>query len=145
MITINVDTQSGDPPPCSADLVVTIASTTLYESGVDTGTVQIVFSDDEHLRQLKKQFFDLDQYTDVIAFHLNEPDEDLDGEIYISLERALENSQAYHETYSRELLRLVVHGCLHFSGYEDHTPAGLAKMRHLEDHFLEQVADQHEL
>ncbi|MFC1620226.1 rRNA maturation RNase YbeY [Candidatus Neomarinimicrobiota bacterium] len=145
MITINVDTRSGDPAPCSVDVVVGLASTTLSENGVNAGTVQIVFSDDEHLRQLKKQFLNLDQYTDVIAFHLNEPNEALDGEIYISPQRARENSQVYHETYTRELLRLVIHGCLHLSGYEDHTPEDQAKMRHLEDHFLELVTDQHGL
>jgi rRNA maturation RNase YbeY len=145
VITINVDTQSGDPAPCSVDVVVSLASATLSESGVDGGSVQIVFSDDEHLRQLKRQFFNLDQYTDVIAFHLNEPDEALDGEIYISAERARENSQFYHETYTRELLRLVIHGCLHLSGYEDQTPENQAKMRHLEDHFLELMTDQHGL
>ncbi|MFC1546957.1 rRNA maturation RNase YbeY [Candidatus Neomarinimicrobiota bacterium] len=145
MITINVDTRSGDPAPCAVDVVVGLASTTLSESGVNAGTVQIVFSDDEHLRQLKNQFFNLNQYTDVIAFHLNEPDEELDGEIYISPERARENSQVYHETYTRELLRLVIHGCLHLSGYEDHTPEDQAKIRHLEDHFLALVTDQHGL
>jgi probable rRNA maturation factor len=142
VITIKVDTQTGDPLPCSEKLVIALASTTLAENGIDKATVQIVFSDDEHLRQLKKQFFNLDQYTDVIAFHLNEPDEVLDGEIYISMERALENSRTYQEIYSRELLRLVIHGCLHLSGFEDHTQAEQTKMRHLEDHFLEPVASQ---
>jgi len=142
VITVLVDTLSGDPPPCSKQLVASAAITALSENGVDSGTVQIVFSDDEHLRQLKKQFFDLDQYTDVIAFHLNEPDEVLEGEIYISMERARENSQAYHESYHRELLRLVIHGSLHLAGYEDHTRKDQEHMRRLEDHFLEAIADQ---
>ena len=78
MITVAVDTQSGEPPPCPEDIVVQLASTILSDNGLDTGKVQVVFSDDEHLRRLKKQFLNQDQYTDVIAFHLNEPDEDLD-------------------------------------------------------------------
>jgi rRNA maturation RNase YbeY len=142
VITVAVDTQSGDPPPCPIDIVVQLVSAVLSDHDVDTGKVQIVFSDDEHLRRLKKQFLDLDQYTDIIAFHLNEPDEDLDGEIYISMDRAMENSSIYHETYSRELLRLIIHGCLHLSGYEDHTPEEQTKMRQLEEQFLELAARQ---
>ena len=142
MITIAVDTQSGDPPPCPIDIVAQLASTILSDNGLDTGKVQIVFSDDEHLRRLKKQFLNLDQYTDVIAFRLNEPDEVLDGEIYISMDRAMENSSVYQETYSRELLRLVIHGCLHLSGYEDHTPEEQTEMRQLEERFLKLAARQ---
>lgn len=142
MITIAVDTQSGDPPPCPIDIVAQLASTILSDNGLDTGKVQIVFSDDEHLRRLKKQFLNLDQYTDVIAFRLNEPDEILDGEIYISMDRAMENSSIYQETYSRELLRLVIHGCLHLSGYEDHTPEEQTEMRQLEERFLKLAARQ---
>lgn len=144
MITVAVDTQSGDPPPCPIDIVVQLASTILSDNGLHTGRIQIVFSDDEHLRRLKKQFFNLDQYTDVIAFHLNEPDEDLDGEIYISMDRARENSSIYHETYSRELLRLVIHGCLHLSGAEDHTQEEQTEMRRLEERYLDLAARQQE-
>jgi rRNA maturation RNase YbeY len=140
VITIAVDTQSGEPPPCPIDIVIQLVSTILSDNGVDTGKVQIVFSNDEHLRRLKKQFLNQDQYTDVIAFHLNEPDEMLDGEIYISMDRAMENSSIYHETYSRELLRLVIHGCLHLSGHEDQTPEEQAEMRQLEEQFLELAA-----
>ncbi|UCD36862.1 MAG: rRNA maturation RNase YbeY [Fidelibacterota bacterium] len=136
MITVDVDTLSGEPLPLSPQVVIPLARATLTEHGAETGHLQIVFTSDEHMRALKQQFFELDEYTDVIAFTLNEVDEALDGEIYISPERARANSKRFHEPYQRELMRLVVHGCLHLVGYDDDTPANQAGMRTLENHHL---------
>ena len=139
MITVHVDTHSGEPPPIPAELVTSLVAAALTANGTDTADIQVVFTSDEHLRQLKLQFLGQDHYTDVIAFQLNEADEPLEGEIYISQERALANSRRYHQPYQRELLRLVVHGSLHLAGYEDDTPEGQANMHALEDHFLASV------
>ncbi|UCH62317.1 MAG: rRNA maturation RNase YbeY [Fidelibacterota bacterium] len=141
MITVSSDTQSGEPPPLPAETVTSLTTAALTENGTDTGRVQVVFTDDEDLRQLKNRFFGQDHYTDVIAFNLNDPSEPLDGEIYISTERALENSKLYNEPYPRELMRLVIHGCLHLLGIKDDTPEEQAKMRAREDHFLAQTPD----
>lgn len=141
MITVASDTQSGEPPPLREEIVTSLVTAALTENGADTGRVQVVFTDDEHLRQLKNRFFGQDHYTDVIAFNLNDADEPLEGEIYISVERALENSQLYHVSYLRELMRLVIHGSLHLLGIEDDTPEEQAKMRAFEDRFLAHAPD----
>ncbi|UCH10056.1 MAG: rRNA maturation RNase YbeY [Fidelibacterota bacterium] len=136
MITVNVDTQSDEPPPLSPEVIAGLVTATLTDHGIDTGQVQVVFTDDEYLRRLKREYFGRDEYTDVIAFKLNESDEPLDGEIYISQERARENSRLYGESYQREIKRLIVHGCLHLSGHEDDTPVKEAQMRSLEEVYL---------
>lgn len=141
MITVTSDTQSGEPPPLPAEIVTSLVIAALTENGTDTGRVQVVFTDDELLRQLKNRFFSQDHYTDVIAFNLNDADGPLEGEIYISMERALENSQLYHEPYLRELMRLIIHGSLHLLGIEDNTPEEQANMRALEDHLLAHTPD----
>lgn len=110
--------------------------------GTETARVQVVFGDDEYLKDLKSRYFGQAGYTDVIAFNLNEPDEPLEGEIYISPQRARVNSRRYHEPYRRELLRLVVHGSLHLVGYEDDTTEQEERMRVLEDHYLEGLASE---
>ena len=51
-----------------------------------------IFTDDESLRGLKKQFFDMDVYTDVITFNLEDEGEPLEGEIYISWDRVKDNA-----------------------------------------------------
>ncbi len=141
MITVSSDTQCEEPPPLPAEVVTSLVTAALTENSTDTGRVQVVFTDDEHLRQLKNRFFGQDHYTDVIAFNLNDADGPLEGEIYISTERALENSQLFHEPYLRELMRLVIHGSLHLLGIKDDTPEEQANMRTLEDHFLSSFPD----
>ncbi len=136
MITVNVDAAGGEPPPLSTEVVAALIRTTLTESDIPVARIQVVFTDDEHLHRLKQQFFGLNHYTDVIAFQLQEPGEPLEGEIYISCERAQENSRKYSEPYHRELMRLIVHGSLHLAGYSDDTPENQAGMQALEDRFL---------
>lgn len=142
MITTKVDTLDGEPPPVTADSVSALVAAVLNDAGAEGAGVQVVFGNDEYLKDLKSRFLGQSVYTDVIAFNLNETDEPLEGEIYISPQRARENSRRYHQPYRRELLRLVVHGCLHLVGHEDDTSQQEARMRVLEDHYLEGLATE---
>ncbi len=142
MITTQVDTLDGEPPPVAADSVSGLVAAVLNDAGTGTAKMQVVFGNDEYLKELKNRFLGQSVYTDVIAFNLNETDEPLEGEIYISPQRARENSRRYRQPYRRELLRLVVHGCLHLVGYEDDTPEQEAHLRVLEDQYLEGVAPE---
>ena len=139
MKTVQVATTDDEPLPLAATLVTSLVNRTLEEHGIGASRIQVVFSSDEHLRELKRRYLGQDYYTDVIAFQMSEPDEDLEGEIYISPERALENSRIYNETYHRELMRLVIHGCLHLLGYEDSTLKEKSRMSALEDALLSTV------
>ena len=85
--------------------------------------ISLVFVSDEYLSDLKKKYFKMNQYTDVIAFRLNEyGTRFVEGEVYISLPRAKENAKIFDEPYSREVSRLIIHGCLHLIGLKDKTP-----------------------
>lgn len=140
MISTQVDTLDGEPPPVAAQSVSALVAAVLDDAGAKAAGVQVVFGNDEYLKDLKSRFLGQAVYTDVIAFNLNETDQPLEGEIYISPQRARENSRRYHQSYRRELLRLVIHGCLHLVGHEDDTPKQKSRMRVLEDHYLEGVA-----
>ena len=99
--------------------------------------ISFIFCSDNFLSKLKKQYFNKNQYTDVIAFQMNEvSDKSLDGEIYISLDRALENSKIFKEPYEKEIIRLVIHGCLHLIGFDDQSLKEKQNMTKMEDKFL---------
>ncbi|MBT4318615.1 MAG: hypothetical protein HOD52_05980, partial [Candidatus Marinimicrobia bacterium] len=68
--------------------------TRLFKSKhINEANLSFIFSDDNLLNSLKRKFFKLDHFTDVIAFRLNEYEEkNVDGEIYISIPRAKENA-----------------------------------------------------
>ena len=99
--------------------------------------VSFVFCSDNFLLDLKKKYFNKNQYSDVITFQMSEDsDKILDGEIYISLDRALDNSKVFVEPYEKEIIRLVIHGCLHLIGFNDQSVEEKQKMTKMEDKFL---------
>ena len=93
-----------------------------------------------YIFDLKKRFFLKDEWTDVIAFpfHIN-THEMIEGEIYISLARAIENAKKYGEPLSKELARLIIHGGLHLLDHRDETKCEKNRMTVLEDKYLQQV------
>ena len=120
------------------EIVTKLVSKVFYKYKIETYEVSIIFAGDKLLTKLKKEFFKKNQLTDVIAFRLNNYNEpNIDGEIYISLPRAEENSKCYKEPYSKEVLRLIIHGCLHLIGFDDNTKKEKEKMTDLENKNLE--------
>ena len=85
----------------------------------EINSLNIIIEDDEFLRELKKKYFNQDIYTDVITFNLEDKNEPIDGEIYISLPRVIDNSKTYNSNISKEFKRVIIHGILHLFGYED--------------------------
>ena len=75
----------------------------------------------------------------MIAFNLEESGDPVDGELYISSERAYENSILFGETHESEITRLIVHGSLHLLGYDDQSQNDLGKMKPLEDQYLAEI------
>ena len=105
---------------------------------IDKADISFIFGDDDLLNKLKKEFFNLDHLTDVIAFRLNDEGEKIiEGEIYISIPRAKENAIKFKEPLNRELGRLIIHGCLHLLGFKDESNNEKIEMRDQEDHYLD--------
>ena len=99
--------------------------------------ISFIFCDDEYLSKLNLQYFNKNELTDVISFSLSEnKSNNLEGEVYISLDRALENSISYLQAYNKEVMRLIIHGCLHLIGFDDETEDEKEKMTLIEDKFL---------
>ncbi len=101
--------------------------------------ISVVFATDEYLRKLHRDFLKNDRYTDVITFDLSEG-EGIEGEIYVSLDRARYFAREYQEPFHREVARLVIHGLLHLKGYSDATPAQRQEMHQRENQHLKNVS-----
>ena len=102
--------------------------------------ISLVFVSDEYLSDLKKKYFGMNHYTDVIAFRLNEYGElFIEGEVYVSLPRAKENAKIFDEPYSREVSRLIIHGCLHLIGLKDKTHIEKENMTNNENAILKVI------
>jgi probable rRNA maturation factor len=94
-----------------------------------------IFCSDEYLLDINQSFLKHDDYTDIITFDLSEGPETV-GEIYISIERVIENAVVHGELYARELLRVIFHGALHLIGYRDKKKSEITIMREKEEYYL---------
>ena len=81
-------------------------------------TLTFIFCDDMQLNKLKIKYFNEDVLTDVLAFPFKN-DTELEAEIYISVDRAKDNSQQNGITLNNEIIRLIIHALLHLFGYND--------------------------
>tara|TARA_B100001245_G_C22603854_1_gene298912 strand:- start:12 stop:476 length:465 start_codon:yes stop_codon:yes gene_type:complete len=139
MIQVNVEI---DPELISIDKDVCkeIIKKVFNTQKIQNTDITIIFGKDELLTPLKKEYFGKDHLTDVIAFRLNDLEEQLlEGEVYISLPRAKENAKELNEPIEKEITRLIIHGSLHLIGYTDDTSVLKNKMTELEDHYLENI------
>jgi rRNA maturation RNase YbeY len=128
-------------PPAGVDASQFEACVREVFSGEDKTSeyVNIIFLSIDDLSLMKKEYFEMDVYTDVIAFNLNDPDESIEGEIYLSHEQIIENAKSFSTRPEDELIRVLIHGCLHLCGYEDDTQALKDQMTDIENQYMEKL------
>lgn len=156
MITVQIEVADTDLSvnPVAAESCVKAA---MSLGRINDGSVTVIFSNDKMLRRLKKEFLGEDEYTDVMAFRLDSSTQtsapsikssaegtvraanSLEGEIYISVDRAKENAPVYGVSLASELCRLVIHGSLHLLGYEDDSVRNRTQMQKLQEQLLARV------
>jgi rRNA maturation RNase YbeY len=117
--------------------IVAAVERTLAGERVASGEVRVILVDDDELLELNRRHLDHDYYTDVITFALEA--EPLEGEIYVSIDRAREQAEEYGVRLGEEVRRLAVHGALHLAGYDDASDEARAAMSRREDHYLSMV------
>ena len=107
-------------------------------------SVSLLLTDDESIREINKEFREIDKSTDVLSFPaldfdvpgdfslIKENDSsyfDLEtgelllGDIMISLEHAHKQAEEYDHSFRREIAFLITHSLLHLCGY-DHMEDG---------------------
>lgn len=96
------------------------------------GTISYTFTNDEELHKINVQFLKHNTYTDIITFDYSEENK-ISGEIFISIDRVMDNASKMNIDFSEELHRVIIHGILHLCGYKDKTKIDSDLMRKKED------------
>ena len=99
------------------------------------GEINFIFCDDDYLLEINKQHLNHDTLTDVISFDYSLGNE-LSGDIFISVERVIDNANDFKVSFTEELNRVMIHGILHYCGYKDKTEEDEQLMRNKEDEKL---------
>ena len=103
--------------------------------GFKVGNITFVFCSDEYILQMNRDFLKHDYYTDIITFDYTE-DNYISGDIFISIDTVLSNSQKFDSGYDNELNRVIIHGILHLCGITDKTPDERKVMERCENEAL---------
>jgi probable rRNA maturation factor len=100
-------------------------------------SLNYIFCSDEYLHQMNVEYLDHDTLTDVITFDNSDIEGVIEGDVFISIDRVVDNAAAFHISSDTELHRVMAHGLLHLLGYEDKTPEKQILMRSKEEECLQ--------
>ncbi len=97
----------------------------LKEFKLENMYVEYLITDNQEIRQLNREFRNIDRETDVLSFpnfqgeiSCGESKKECLGSIVLSYERALEQAKEYNHSEKRELAFLTTHSMLHLLGYD---------------------------
>jgi len=107
----------------------------ILSEGRKLGEIAFVFCTDEYLLEKNIQFLNHNALTDVITFDYCE-NNNINGDILISIDRVKENSEIFEVDFLTELHRVMAHGLLHLLGYKDKTKEDARIMRDKENYYL---------
>lgn len=107
----------------------------INSNGFELLEINYIFCNDDYLNKINIEFLQHDTYTDVISFDYS-LGKQISGDIYISTERVLDNTEKFKTTFDNELHRVMIHGVLHYMGYKDKTEKEKQVMRNKENNCL---------
>lgn len=112
------------------------------ENFKEPAEISVTFTDNEGIRELNKQYRNIDAPTDVLSFPMGqngEYDTNLEtgakilGDVVISVEKAQEQAEAFGHTLQREVGYLTAHSVLHLLGYDHVENMEKVRMREKEE------------
>lgn len=97
--------------------------------------INYIFVDDEYQHKLNVEFLNHDTLTDIISFDYS-VGKNLHGDIYISVERVVDNAKDFKVSFKDEMHRVLIHGILHYCGFKDKSDEDAKLMRSMENEAL---------
>ena len=110
--------------------------------------ISVTFVDNEQIKELNTQYRDKPIETDVLSFPMGSDGKyDIDpttdaqilGDVVISMEKALEQSELYGHSFQREVGYLTAHSVLHLLGYDHMEPLEKVHMREKEEYVMDML------
>jgi len=108
---------------------------TIKEEGYQLEEISYIFCDDTYLLEKNIKYLNHDTLTDIISFDYS-VGKIISGDIFISIERIMENASEFKVNFIDELHRVIIHGILHYCGYKDKISNEKEVMRSKENYYL---------
>ncbi len=108
----------------------------IASQGCKVGDIAYVFCSDEFLLGMNREHLNHDYYTDIITFDMSDVEDVVSADIFISIDRVKQNAEELNESFEHELHRVMVHGILHLTGFDDKTEKAKKEMRITENQYI---------
>ena len=99
-------------------------------------TINYIFCSDKYLLKINQKYLNHDNYTDIITFNNSDNLNEIEGDIFISVERVKDNAHKAQQNFNDELHRVIIHGLLHLIGFNDSNKEERKIIRKKEDDCL---------
>ena len=99
------------------------------------GDLNFIFTSNERLRLMNREYLNHNYFTDVITFDYTD-DNITSGDIFISMDQVKKNAKFYAVEDDEELRRVMIHGVLHLLGFKDDSSDEKETMREKENEAL---------
>ena len=129
-----------EAPHFEEELVASWVKSSLILENKNVGKINCIFCNDEYLLNINQTYLKHDTFTDIVTFNYVENNQ-ISGDLFISIERVKENAKTFDVNFLRELNRVIIHGVLHLIGYNDKTLEEAEQIRAKEDFYLNLYAD----
>ena len=102
----------------------------------EVNSIGYIFCSDDYLLTLNEKFLKHATLTDTITFNYSSNISQIEGEVFISVERVRENATKFSVPFEEEINRVMIHGALHLCGYNDKKDKEKSIMKRKEDKYL---------
>lgn len=120
-----------------SDLVKDWINTVIKKYNFELIEINYILCSDEYLHKINMEYLDHDTYTDIITFDNSEYENEIESDIFVSIDRIKENASTLNTTEKDEFHRVLIHGILHLLGFKDKSEEDAKNMRKLENEQLE--------
>lgn len=137
-MVINFNSECVELPCLDQDKIRDWVCETARQHGKIVGSINYIFTDDETILRINREFLNHDYFTDIITFDYSRR-KLISGDLYISLDTVCSNAEMLGVPYESELHRVIIHGVLHLCGIDDKGPGEREIMEHYENEALNRL------
>jgi probable rRNA maturation factor len=139
-IDIQIQSPLWDAQPAAVQTIRDVLAAAALVLSTAGGEVAIVLTDDESIRELNRQWRDVDRPTNVLSFPAavtpTSAGAKFFGDIVMAYETLKRESDDENRAFLHHLAHLTVHGFLHLIGYGHDVEAEAEKMEGLESRIM---------
>lgn len=131
--------ESGIGVPVTEEDIRTIADAVASGEDVSFHLVEVAYIDENGIAALNSTYLGKDYITDIITFPYSPADQTNDIEVTLTCcaQRIDEQAAEFSSARKAEYCRVIIHGLLHVSGYNDRTESDSLIMKNRENYYLD--------